>query len=158
MKQNSVVIDTTHGLIHFPHLTIQIKSALNQTSAEPQAVLIHDSITIPQMTTETITTIVDHLLEWSTTETVNPVEKFTEAASLTKSHSISTINDKKVAVRVTNTTESPYTINKNTQIAEFYVVTPEQLFTYVVTPVFIKPVDTAILSMIPECDPHLLFT
>ena len=52
MKHNSVVIDTTHGLIHFPHLTMQVKSASSQASAKPQLVLIHDSITIPQMTTK----------------------------------------------------------------------------------------------------------
>ena len=62
---------------------------------------------------------------------------------------MSTIFDRKLAVRVTNTTESPYTINKNTQIAEFSVVTPEQSK-------FIKTVDTAILSMIPEGDPDLV--
>ena len=53
MRHNSVVIDTTHGLIHFPHLTMQVKNASIQTSAKPQVVLIYDSITIPQMTTKT---------------------------------------------------------------------------------------------------------
>ena len=149
MKHNSVVIDTTHGLIHFPHLTKHVENALNQTSAKPQAVLINDSITIPQKTTKTITAFVVHLSEWNTTGTVNPVEKFIEAASLIISHSMSTKVDRKVAVRVTNTTESLYTINKNTQIAEFSVVTPEQSR-------FIKPVDTAVLSMIPEGDPDLI--
>ena len=62
---------------------------------------------------------------------------------------MSTITYRKIAVRVTNTTESPYTINKNTQIAEFSVVTPEQSK-------FIKPVDMAILSMIPEGDPDVI--
>ena len=62
---------------------------------------------------------------------------------------MSTISDRRVAIRVTNTTESPYTINKNTQIAEFSVVTPEQSK-------FIKPVDIAILSMIPEGHPDLI--
>ena len=62
---------------------------------------------------------------------------------------MSTIIDRKIAVRVTNTRESPYKINKNTQIAEFSVVTPDQ-------PKFIKPVDTAIFSMIPEEDPDLV--
>ena len=126
MRHNSVVIDTTHGLIHFPHLTMQVKSALSQTNAKPQAVLIHDNITIPQMTTETITAFVDHISEWNTTGTVTPVEKFTESASLIISHSISTIIDRKIAIRVTNTMVSPYTINKNTQIAEFSVVTPDR--------------------------------
>ena len=149
MKHNSVVLDTTHGLIHFPHLTMQVKSASNQASAKPQPVLTHDSITIPQMTTKTITAFVDHVSEWKTTGTVTPVEKFSEASSLIISHSMPTIYDRKIAVRVTNTTESPYTIDKNTQIAEFSVVTPEQSK-------FIKPVDMAILSMIPENDPDLV--
>ena len=61
MRQNSVVMDTLHGLIHFPHLTMQVKNESSGTSAKPQAVLIHDSITIPQMTTKTITAFVDHL-------------------------------------------------------------------------------------------------
>ena len=149
MKHNSVVIDTTHGLIHFPHLTMQVKSASSQATAKPQPVLIHDSIIIPQMTTKTITAYVDHSSEWNTTGTVTPVETFTEAASLIISHSMSTIIDRKIAVRITNTRESPFTINRNTQIAEFSVVTPEQSK-------FIKPVDMAILSMIPEGDPDLV--
>ena len=149
MRHNSVVIDTTHGLIHLPHLTMQVKSALSQTSAKPQAVLIHDSITIPQLTTKTITAFVELVSEWNTTGTVTPLEKFTETASLIIPHSMSTIFDKKIAVRLTNTTESPYTINKNTQVAEFSVVTLEQSK-------FIKPVDMAILSMIPEGDPDLI--
>ena len=106
-RPNSVVIDTRHGLIHFPHLTIQVKNASRQTSAKPQAVLIHDSTTIPQMTTKTIIGFVGHLSEWNTTRTVAPVEKFTGTASLIMSLSISTINDGKIAVKLTNTTESP---------------------------------------------------
>ena len=75
MRHNIVVIDTTHGLINFPHLTLQVKSALSQTRAKPKAVLIRQSITIPQLTTKTITAFVDHLSEWNTTGTVTPVEK-----------------------------------------------------------------------------------
>ena len=149
MRHNCVVVDTTHSLIHFPHLTMQVKSALAQTGAKPQAVLIHDSIKIPKQTMKTITAFVDHVWEWNTTGTVKPVEKFTETASPILSHSMSTITDRKIAVRVTNTTESPYTINKNTQNAQFSVVTPEQSK-------FIKPVDMAILSMITEGDPDLI--
>ena len=104
MRHNSVVIDTTHGLPHFLHLTMQVKNALSQTSGKPQANLNHDSITIPQMTTKRITAFVEHLSEWNTTGTVTPVENFTETASLILSHSMSTIIDRKIAVRVNDTT------------------------------------------------------
>ena len=62
---------------------------------------------------------------------------------------MSTIIDKRIAVRVTNTTDSPYLIKKHTQIADFSVATPEQFNKH------IKPVDMTILSMIPEGDPDL---
>ena len=53
-----------------------------------------------------------------------------------------TILDKKVSIRVTNATESPLTIRKETHIAELSRVTPKK-------PNFIKPVNTASVSMIP---------
>ena len=74
--------------------------------------------------------------------------KIRAAACLITSLSISTQIDRKKAVRVTETTESPFTINKNIQIADFSVFTPEQSK-------FIKPVDTAILNMIPDGDRYL---
>ena len=63
---------------------------------------------------------------------------------------MSTIFDKRIPVRGTNTSESPNVnvIKKNVQIAEFSVVTPEQSK-------HIKPVYMAILNMIPQGDPDL---
>ena len=34
MRNNSVVVDTTHGLIHFPHLTMQVETASSETSPD----------------------------------------------------------------------------------------------------------------------------
>ena len=112
MRNNSVVIDTTHGLIHFPHLTMQVKTASKESTTKPQPVIVDADLTIPPATTKTVTAYIDHPSKWSTTGTVTPLEKFTETASLLISHSMSTITDKRIAVRVTNTTESPYLIKK----------------------------------------------
>ena len=119
MRNNSAVIDTTHGLIHFPHLTMQVKTASSQTTTKPQPVITDEALTIPPTTTKTITAFIDHPSKWNTTGTVTPLEKFMETPSLLISHSMSTIIDKRIAVRVTNTTESPYLIRKHTQIEEF---------------------------------------
>ena len=148
MRNNSVVIGTTHGLIQFPHLTMQVKTASRETTTKPQPVITDETLTIPRTTTKTIEAFIDYPSKWNRTGTVTPLEKFTETASLLISHSMSTVIDKRIAVRVTNTTESPYLIKKHTQIAEFFVVTPEQSK-------HIKPVDMAILSMISQDDPDL---
>ena len=93
--------------------------------------------------TKTITAFGDHPTEWNTADTVTPVEKFIKAASLLISHSMSTIIEKKIAIRVNNTIESPHSIETNTQIADFFVVTQEK-------PKFIKPLDKPVFSMIPK--------
>ena len=110
MRHNSLVIDTTHGLIHFPRVTMQANIAAIETSAELQPDLIHDNTTVPPVTTKTITAFVDYPSEWHTTGTVTPLGKSIEAANLLISHLISTIIDKTTAVRITNTTKTPYLI------------------------------------------------
>ena len=102
MNNNSVVLDTTHGLIHFPHLTMQVKTASSETTTKPRRVITDESLTIPPKTTKPITAFIDHLSKWNTTGTVTPLEKFTETASLLIYHSMSTVIDKRIAVRVTN--------------------------------------------------------
>ena len=114
MMNNSVVIDTTDGLIHFPHFTRQVKTTSSETTTKPQPVITDDNLIISPTTTKTITAFVDHPSKWKTTGTVIPLEKFTEAASLLISHSMSTKIDKRTVVRVTNTTELPYLIKKHT--------------------------------------------
>ena len=124
MRNNSVVIDTKHGLIHFPQLTMQVKTASNETTAKARSIFTNYILTIPPSTTKTILAFVDHPSEWNTTRTVTPLEMFMETASLLISHSMSTGVHKRIAIRVTKTTESPYLIKKNTQIAGFSVVIP----------------------------------
>ena len=89
---------------------MQVKTASSETTTKPQPVITEEALTIPPTTTKTITAFIDHPSKWNTTGTVTPLEKFTETASLLISHSMSTIIDKRIAVRVTNTTESPYLI------------------------------------------------
>ena len=141
MKTRNVVIDMVDGLIHFPYLTIQVRTTSKKV-ATPQVFLGDAALTIPPRATKTITAFNDHPPEWNTTGTVTTLEKCTETASLLISYSKSSTIHRKMAVIVTDTTKTPYLIKWNRQIAEFSVVTPEPAK-------FIKPVDTAIFGMIP---------
>ena len=150
VRHSSVLIETAQSLIHFPRLTMQVKSTASEMSAKPQVVFIYDKITIPQFTTKSIIAFVDYSSERNATGTVTPLGKFTGAVSLLTSYSISTMFDRTISVGITNTTESHFNISikKNTKTARIFVVTPEQFK-------FIKPVDTVILTMILEGDPDL---
>ena len=147
-RQNSVIPDTTHGLIHLFHLTMQVRKNNNGTSVGPQSILSDDKLTFLPMKTKRITPFVDHPSQCKATSTVTRKENFTEGASLIFSHAMSTITDKTVAVNVTSAIETLYTIMKNTQTAHFSVVTAEQSK-------FIRTAEKAVLSMIPSGGPDL---
>ena len=104
---------------------MQVKTASSETTTEPQPIITDEALNIPPTTTKTITALIDHPSKWNITGTVTSLEQFTETASLLISYSMSTIIDKRIAVRVTNTKELPYLTEKHTQIAELSVVTPE---------------------------------
>ena len=70
MRNNSVVIDTTHGLIYFPHLRMQVKTASSETTTKPQPAITDDALMIPATTTKAITAFVDHPSKSNTTRTV----------------------------------------------------------------------------------------
>ena len=63
MRHKSVIIDTTHGLVHFPDLTKEVQSAASKTSAKHQSVHTDDTITIPASTTRTNKAFGNHPLE-----------------------------------------------------------------------------------------------
>ena len=73
MGNNIVVIDTTHGLILFPHLTMQVKTASSETTTKPQPVIMDEDLTIQPATTKTVTAFIDHPSKWETTGTVTPL-------------------------------------------------------------------------------------
>ena len=147
MRNNSDIIDTTHGLIQIRHLRMQTRNASSETAAKRQHVITDDALTIPPSTTKTITTFVDLRSEWKSTRTITPLEKIKATASLLIFHSMLTINDKRIAARITK--KNGITIfTKKTQSAEFSVVTPEQSKC-------IKRVEIPILNMIPPGNPDL---
>ena len=150
MWHKSVIIETTHGFINFPHLRMQVKRAATYISGIPQAVLPDFSLTILPRKPKKVKALVDHPLDCFTSRTVSPLVKITDTASWLISPSWSTIICQKTAVRVTNTTESPYLTKKDTQVAEFSIATSEQSK-------FSKLVDMTILSMFPDVA-HDLFS
>ena len=93
MRNKRVVMDTTHSLKHFTHLTMQVKTASTETTAKPQLLMADDALKIPPRTTETIAAFVDHPSKWNTTRTGTPLEKFTERANLLISQPVSIISD-----------------------------------------------------------------
>ena len=79
------------------------------------------------------------------TGTIQPLPQFDECAKVIVAPAIATARDKKVPIKIANTTDFPYTIATDTKIAELQILKPEETK-------MIRPVDIAALNLLTEHD------
>ena len=145
LKNNSAILDVSQGLLHFPHLTYSIETDEYTRNRKMYKVQVKNPITIPPETTQTITAYTDITSTIGTTGVINPATNHCSGDPLVVASSISTASNRKIEVRVTNTTPTPYTIKKNTTVAEFKIMSPEEAKE-------LKPLNTAALKVLTEDD------
>ena len=144
-NNNSAILDMSQGLLHFPHLTYSIETDEYTRNRKLYKVQIKNPLTIPPETTQTVTGYTDISSNIDTTGVINPATNYCSGDALVVASSISTASNRKIDVRVTNTTPTPYTINMNTTIAEFKIMSPEEAKE-------LKPLNTAALKVLTEDD------
>ena len=135
----------SQGLLHFPHLTYSIETDEYTRNRRLYKVQIKNPLTIPPETTQTITAYTDISSIIDTTGVINPATNHCSSDPLVVASSISTATNRKIDVRVNNTTPTPYTIKKNTTIAEFKIMSPEEAKE-------LRPLNTAALKGLTEDD------
>ena len=147
MRKNSVVINTTHGLVHFPYLTLQVKTASSKTIAGPQLVLNDKALTIPPRTAKI------HSICWSSLR----MEHNRHSDTIVEKYKISKSADFPVNVD-NNWRKNSSHGNQNNKITisnqKAHTVC-RVLRSHTRQSKYIKPLDEAILSVIPEGDPYL---
>ena len=80
-----------------------------------------------------------HLMDHNATGIVTPSQQFENHDSIFLTASLSTVNNNAIGYQIINFSELPYTITLDTHLADFKILTPEQIK-------HIQPVDTAVLS------------
>ena len=144
-RQNKVIFDATDGPICFSHFTLNVKNDNNDKTAKPPKCRQKRQTDNSSYDNKTITSFIEFSSKWTATGFVNPTETLTKTARLLILHSMSSLTDKKVELRITETTESPYTTKKKKHAGKFAVVVPNESK-------FPKLIES---SVIPEGDPDL---
>ena len=99
--------------------------------------------TIPAQSTRIIYASIPVSNENPITGTIQPLPQFNESSKLMVAPAITTARGKKVAIKVANTTDFPYTIAADTKIAELQILKSEETK-------MIRPVDIAALNLLTE--------
>ena len=147
LRKHATILDTAQGTFDFPKIQIMValKDGMQKCNPKPITIKTKAKHTILAHSTPTIYALIPVSTEHPITGTIPPLPQFDECAKLIVAPAITTARDKKVPIKIANTTDFPYTIATDTKVAELQILKPEE------TKV-IRPVDIAAVNFFTEHD------
>ena len=147
LRKHAAILDTAQGTIDFPkiQITMALTDEMQKCNLKPITIKTEAKHTIPAQATRIIYATIPVTTEHTITGTIQPLPQFDENSKLIVAPAITTARSKKVAIKVANTTDFPYTIAPDTKIAELQILKPEETK-------LIRPVDIAALNLLTEHD------
>ena len=136
LQRNHTVLDMRQGILNFPFFSMQLKTADHKYSNVLEPILNPTEITIPPNDRVLIRTNSLLYPENAVTGILQPSDLLHEEDDITFCPALVTLNDGNIMIPVNNFTDHPYKLKKGLHIANFSVMTPEQMK-------YVKPVDPA---------------
>ena len=134
LQRNHTVLDIRQGILNFPYFSMQLKTADHKYSNVLEPILNPDDITIPP-NDRTLVEIKSQIYNENTvTGVLQPSDLLHEEGDITFCAAIVTLTNGNVNVHINNFTDQPYKLKKGLHIANFSVLTPEQMK-------HVKPID-----------------
>ena len=134
LQRNHTVLDMRQGILNFPYFSMQLKTADHKYSNVLEPILNPDDITIPP-NDRTLVEIKSQIYNENTvTGVLQPSDLLHEEGDITFCAAIVTLTNGNVNVHINNFTDQPYKLKKGLHIANFSVLTPEQMK-------HVKPID-----------------
>ena len=145
LQKNNAIFDVRQGILTFPYLSMQLKPETSHLPNAPTALVTEKQYTLYPNETLAIVVRMPHLIDHDATGIVQPSHHFDQHEAIFMASSLSTVNNDALTLQLINFTEAPYTITSDTHVADFTVLTPEQIK-------HIKPVNPTELNFILHQD------
>ena len=136
LQRNHAVLDMRLGILNFPFFSMQLKTADHKYSNVLEPILNPTETTIPPNDRVLIRTNSLLYPENAVTGILQPSDLLHEEGDITFCPALVTLNDGNILISASNFTDHPYKLKKGLHIANFSVMTPEQMK-------YVKPVDPA---------------
>ena len=147
LRKHAAILDTAQGTIDFPkiQITMALTDETQKCNPKPITIKTEAKHTIPAHSIRIIYATIPVSIEHSKTGTIQPLPQFDECAKVIVAPAITTASDKKIPIKIANTTDFPYKIATDTKMAELQILKPEETK-------MIRPVDIAALNLLTDHD------
>ena len=126
LKRNNALSDIRQRVLTLPHFSMQLKPEHNLPTRQSTPLLTEATYILQPGETMLIASRMPHLIDHDATGIVTLSAHLGDHDTLLVS-SLCTVNKNEVGYQICNFSEPPYTITTDTHLADFRVLTPEQL-------------------------------
>ena len=127
LQRNNTILDIRQGVLNFPFFSMQLKTADHKYTNVMEPICIREVVTIPPNGRHSVL-MASQLYENTTvTGILQPSNNLTDDGDIAFCAALVTLTNGQVSVHLNNFTDSPYTLKRGTQVANFTVLTPEQM-------------------------------
>ena len=147
LERNNTILDMRQGVLNFPFFSMQLKTADHKYTNVMDPTCIREEVTIPPNDQHPVL-MASQLYENTTfTGILQPSNNLTDDGDITFCAALVTLTTGQVSVHLNNFTDSPYTLKRVTQVANFTVLTPEQMK-------YAKPIDPVTTWHLLQANPE----
>ena len=134
LQRNNTILDMRQGVLNFPFFSMQLKTADHKYSNVMEPLTTRDDIIIPPNDRQMISMYSQMYEDSNVTGIIQPSNTLTEDGDIAFCAALVTLTQGQITIHVNNFPEQPYTIRRGSHIANFSVLTPEQMK-------YVKPID-----------------
>ena len=145
LRRNNAIFDVTQGILTFPYLSMQLRPETQTSIRQALPLFAENTYTLQPGETLAVASKMPHLMDHDATGIVTPSPQFENHDSIFITASLSTVNNNAIGIQIINFSELQHTITLDTHLADFKILTPEQIK-------HMQPVDPALLSFMIQQD------
>ena len=127
LQRNHTVLDMRQGILKFLFFSMQLKTADHKYSSVMEPILSPEDAMIPPIDRTNIPIQCQIYAENAVTGILQPSELLNEENDITFCAAIVTLQEETTRIHVNKFTDQPYKLKKGMHIANFSVMTPEQM-------------------------------
>ena len=134
LQRNNTILDKRQGILNFPFFSMQLKTPDHKYTNVMEPICAREDITIPPNDRHMISMYSQLYDDANVTGILQPSNDLADDGDITFCAALVTLTQGQVTIHVNNFTDQSHTIKRGSHIANFSVLTPEQMK-------YVKPID-----------------
>ena len=134
LQRNNTILDMRQGVLNFPFFSMQLKTADHKYTNVMEPICAREDITIPPNDRHMVSMFSQLYDDTNVTGILQPSNDLAEDGDITFCAALVTLTQGQASIHVNNFTDHPYTLKRGSHIANFSILTPEQMK-------YVKPID-----------------